>query len=113
MPIVRACLDPDEPDIARHQAESSYTNEMQTMDQATQPPAGRLIAICHSGAHRMLSGWLDDTALDTIVLLDAAYDELAPYRAWLEPERVGACSMSARSRGLQPTGFTAGYRTRC
>jgi hypothetical protein len=51
---------------------------------ATQPRGGRLIAIGHSGAHRTLSGWLGDAGLDTIVLIDAAYGELAPYAAWLE-----------------------------
>jgi len=38
-------------------------------------PAGRLIAVGHSGAYRTLAAWLATPALDTVVLLDALYTE--------------------------------------
>lgn len=38
-------------------------------------PARRLVAIGHSGAYRTLAAWLANPALDTVVLLDAAYTE--------------------------------------
>lgn len=46
-------------------------------------PGGRLVVIGHSGAHRTLAGWLAEPRLDTIALVDAAYNDLAGYRAWL------------------------------
>jgi len=36
-------------------------------------PAARLVAVGHSGAYRTLAAWLANPALDTVVLLDAAY----------------------------------------
>lgn len=54
---------------------------------ATPPPSGRLVAIGHSGAHRTLSRWLENDRLDTVVLIDAAYGELAPYATWLDSRR--------------------------
>ncbi|HSK03888.1 MAG TPA: hypothetical protein VK932_21695 [Kofleriaceae bacterium] len=50
-------------------------------------PAGRVVAIGHSGAHRTLATWLDERRLRTIALVDAAYDDLAGYRAWLGRSR--------------------------
>jgi len=38
-------------------------------------PAGRLVAVGHSGAYRTLAAWLATPALDTVVLLDALYTE--------------------------------------
>ncbi len=38
-------------------------------------PAGRLVAVGHSGAYRTLAAWLATPALDTVVLLDALYIE--------------------------------------
>lgn len=38
-------------------------------------PAGRLVAVGHSGAYRTLAAWLAAPALDTVVLLDALYTE--------------------------------------
>jgi len=38
-------------------------------------PAGRLVAVGHSGAYRTLATWLAAPALDTVVLLDALYIE--------------------------------------
>jgi hypothetical protein len=38
-------------------------------------PARRLVAVGHSGAYRVLGAWLANPALDTVVLLDAAYTE--------------------------------------
>ena len=46
-------------------------------------PDRTLVAVGHSGAHRTLVHWLDERRLDTVVLVDAAYGELAPYRRWL------------------------------
>jgi hypothetical protein len=50
----------------------------------TPRPSGPVIAIGHSGAYRTLMTWLDYPLLDTIVLLDAMYGELEPFREWLE-----------------------------
>lgn len=52
-------------------------------------PEGRLVAIGHSGAHRTLVNWLDEPQLDTIALVDAAYNDLSVYRDWLteRPDR--------------------------
>ena len=38
-------------------------------------PAGRLVAVGHSGAYRTLANWLPNKRLDTVVLLDAVYGE--------------------------------------
>jgi hypothetical protein len=38
-------------------------------------PSKRLVAVGHSGAYRVLGAWLANPALDTVVLLDAAYTE--------------------------------------
>jgi len=46
-------------------------------------PLGRVAAIGHSGAYRTLIPWLQDGRLDTVVLLDAAYVDVLPYRAWV------------------------------
>lgn len=50
-------------------------------------PTRTLVAVGHSGAHRTLVRWLDNRLLDTVVLVDAAYGELAPYRWWLRQSR--------------------------
>lgn len=47
-------------------------------------PEGRLVVVGHSGAHRTLVGWLDEPRVDTLALVDAAYNDLSVYRAWLE-----------------------------
>jgi hypothetical protein len=46
-------------------------------------PAGRVVAVGHSGAFRTLERWLPNPRLDTVVLLDAAYGDLWGYRQWL------------------------------
>lgn len=38
-------------------------------------PTRRLVAVGHSGAYRNIGAWLASPALDTVVLLDAAYTE--------------------------------------
>lgn len=50
-------------------------------------PKGRLIAVGHSGAHRTIEQWLDNRRLDAIVLVDAAYGDLSPYRRWLRASK--------------------------
>ncbi|MBA3819424.1 MAG: hypothetical protein H0X17_11070 [Deltaproteobacteria bacterium] len=50
-------------------------------------PAGRLAAIGHSGAYRTIIQWLGDARLDTVVLLDAAYVDVWPYRTWVVAAR--------------------------
>jgi hypothetical protein len=50
-------------------------------------PRRRLVAIGHSGAYRTLDKWLAEPLLDTVVLLDAAYGELASYRDWVLGKR--------------------------
>jgi hypothetical protein len=47
-------------------------------------PPGPIVAVGHSGAHITLRGWLDEPQLDTIVLLDALYGEVAELAAWLD-----------------------------
>lgn len=47
------------------------------------PPRRRIVAVGHSGAYRTLLSWLKEPALDTVVLLDAAYGEIERYRAWV------------------------------
>src|SRR5689334_21378507 len=37
----------------------------------------------HSGAHRTLRAWLKDSAIDTVVLVDAAYGEIDQYKDWI------------------------------
>jgi hypothetical protein len=46
-------------------------------------PTGPLIAVAHSGGFRTLLDWIDYPLLDTIVLLDALYDQIDPFREWL------------------------------
>ena len=46
-------------------------------------PAGPLIAVGHSGAYRTLLDWLDYPLLDVVVLVDALYAEIDPFREWL------------------------------
>ncbi|HTJ43520.1 MAG TPA: hypothetical protein VL463_15555 [Kofleriaceae bacterium] len=49
-------------------------------------PNGRLVAVGHSGAYRTLIPWLANPRLDTVVLIDAAY-EPDPFRAWVRATR--------------------------
>lgn len=46
------------------------------------PPAGRVIAIAHSGGHRTIRSWVGPR-LDGLVLLDAAYGPFPEVIAWL------------------------------
>lgn len=46
-------------------------------------PKRRIVTIGHSGAWRTLVGWLDEPLIDTVVLLDAAYDELDTFKHWI------------------------------
>lgn len=46
-------------------------------------PKGRLAVMGHSGAYRTVLQWLVDPRIDTLVLLDAAYVEVQPYRQWV------------------------------
>jgi hypothetical protein len=49
-------------------------------------PEGRVTVVGHSGAHRTITEWLDDTQLDTIVLVDALYGNVDEIRAWLDAD---------------------------
>ncbi len=53
-------------------------------------PAGRLVAMGHSGAYRTLADWLVNKRLDTVVLLDAVYREyrFAPWVRRVESHRL-------------------------
>ncbi len=53
-------------------------------DAAIPRPTGPVIAAGHSGAFRTLIPWLDEPWLDQVVLVDALYAEIAPFRAWLD-----------------------------
>lgn len=46
-------------------------------------PKRRVVVIGHSGAWRTLLGWLDEPAIDTVVLVDAAYGEIDQYKNWI------------------------------
>jgi hypothetical protein len=46
-------------------------------------PPGPVITIGHSGAFRTLLPWLSSSHLDQVVLLDALYGDLRPFRRWL------------------------------
>lgn len=46
-------------------------------------PMGPLIAMGHSGAFRTLIPWLEEPRLDHVVLIDALYAELEPFRSWV------------------------------
>ncbi|HTJ41735.1 MAG TPA: hypothetical protein VL463_06545 [Kofleriaceae bacterium] len=46
-------------------------------------PAGEVVAVGHSGAWMTMSGWLDDDALTTVVMFDAAYGDVDRFRAWI------------------------------
>jgi hypothetical protein len=52
-------------------------------------PEGRVIVVGHSGAHRTISQWLHEQRIDTIVLVDALYDNPEKFAAWLheDPDR--------------------------
>lgn len=47
-------------------------------------PKGRTVVIGHSGAHRTIERWLSEDRIDTIILLDALYGEVAAFRAWID-----------------------------
>lgn len=67
-------------------------------------PAGRVVAMGHSGAHRTIATWLDDPRLDTIALIDAGYRDLSPFAAWLQQRAnrrlfdVGAATLPLTDR---------------
>ncbi len=63
----------------------SLTDLLATVFDATglPRPAGPVIAVGHSGAYRTLLAWLDHPLLDHVVLVDALYAEVEPFRAWL------------------------------
>ncbi len=69
---------------------------------AEKMPAGRVVAVGHSGAFRTLELWLANPRLDTVVLLDAAYGDLWPYQRWL---------LGARTRRLINVGDDTLART--
>jgi len=50
-------------------------------------PKGELVAVGHSGAYRTLVLWLQQPALHTLVLLDAAYGEEDQFMAWARDDR--------------------------
>jgi hypothetical protein len=46
-------------------------------------PRKRVVTVGHSAAYRTLLGWLDEPQIDTVVLVDAAYGEIAQYQKWV------------------------------
>ena len=50
-------------------------------------PKGELVAVGHSGAYRTLVLWLQNQALRTLVLLDAAYGEQDQFMAWARDDK--------------------------
>lgn len=51
-------------------------------------PQGRVAVMGHSGAYRTVIQWLADPRVDTVVLLDAAYVDVLPYRDWVRGEKT-------------------------
>jgi hypothetical protein len=47
-------------------------------------PKRRLVALGHSGAWRTLVNWVDEPILDTVILFDALYGEIATFRDWIK-----------------------------
>ncbi|MBZ0235474.1 MAG: hypothetical protein K8M05_24305 [Deltaproteobacteria bacterium] len=47
-------------------------------------PMGATVAIGHSGAYRVMFAWMDYPGLDAIVAMDAMYDEVDTWQAWIE-----------------------------
>lgn len=45
-------------------------------------PRNRVVAVGHSGAWKTIVNWLAEPTLDTVVLLDAMYGEVARYHDW-------------------------------
>jgi hypothetical protein len=50
-------------------------------------PKGELVAVGHSGAYRTLVLWLPNSALRTLILLDAAYGEQDEFMAWARDDK--------------------------
>jgi hypothetical protein len=48
------------------------------------PPMGPLVAMGHSGAYRTLVPWLEEPRLEHVVLVDANYDQVEPFRRWVD-----------------------------
>jgi hypothetical protein len=61
-------------------------------------PDGPWLAVGHSGAYRTLVRWLDEPRLDGIVLLDAAYGEVAPFVTWAQGRERRLVVVSATTR---------------
>lgn len=53
----------------------------------------------HSGAYRTLRGWVDHAGVERLILLDALYGDLAPFRRFLRRDGV---HMSIVSRSTLP-----------
>jgi hypothetical protein len=51
-------------------------------------PSGPVITIGHSGAFRTILPWLPSSRLDQLVLLDALYGDVGPFRDWLQAAPV-------------------------
>lgn len=54
---------------------------------ATHMPEGGIVAVGYSGAYRTLVHWLDNPALETLVLLDAAYGEEDQFMKWTRADK--------------------------
>lgn len=61
------------------------------------PPAGRRIALAHSGGHRTVRSWVP--RLDTLVLLDAAYGPFPELVSWLDDPAHRLLDVSELTRG--------------
>jgi hypothetical protein len=46
-------------------------------------PAGPLVVVGHSGAVRTIERWLADRRVSHVILLDAVYGNVTPFRTWL------------------------------
>jgi hypothetical protein len=76
------CATPDKP--SRAVAWPSLDGLLAAVARRTKlPDHGRLVVVAHSGGHRTLTSWLNDPAIDTVVLLDALYGEQRAYQKWI------------------------------
>jgi hypothetical protein len=71
---------------------------LETVEREIGPlPRGPVVALGHSGAYRTLREWLPSQDLSTIVMLDAAYGQLAPFATWMQRDRAHGMILLGRS----------------
>jgi hypothetical protein len=72
----------------------------------------------HSGAYRVIAGWLDDARVDTVLLLDGLYGHEADFAAWLRTDPRRRMALVNRDTAAAAAAWTQGLpfavrRPRC